>query len=115
MSLFPHPIYDHVNFKLPSFPYWTLYILECENNYLYVGITRESVCHRYFLHKSRKGAESTIKHRPINILKIISTNEKSHSKMAINYENRCVRLCQVLVKNKKILGGHIKPSFYHKP
>jgi len=30
-------------------------------------------------------------------------------------DNRYVRFCQVLVKNKKILGGHIKPSFYNKP
>ena len=112
MSLFKHPIYDHYNFKFASFPYWTLYILLCENNYIYAGITRMSVYERYCYHKKGKGAICTAKHKPINILKIISTNEQNHSKMAINYENRCVDLCKLLVKNKKVLGGYISVNNY---
>jgi predicted GIY-YIG superfamily endonuclease len=108
-------IFEHKNYRLLSYPYWTLYVLKCENDVIYIGITTKSVFRRYWEHKRGKGALSTKLNKPITILRIISTEETDQSKMAINYENRYVRLCQVLVKNKKILGGHIKPSFYNKP
>lgn len=113
MSLFNDSVYDHVNYKYASYPYWTLYILECENNFIYVGITRCSVYHRYYKHKKRKGALSTKMYQPIRILKIISTLETEQSKAAVNYENRCVRLCKILLKNKKILGGYMYPKDYY--
>lgn len=65
MSLFNESIYDHINYKYSSYPYWTLYILECENNFIYIGITRRAVIKRYNKHIKGTGALSTKLHKPI--------------------------------------------------
>ena len=91
---------------------WKLYFLLCENNVIYIGITRRyKVENRIKKHIKGKGAIATKKNKPIKLLKVIDTNEIEQSNAAKLYENNAVRLCNILCKNHKILGGNSK----HKP
>ena len=85
---------------------WKLYFLLCENNIIYIGITRRfKVENRIKKHIKGKGAKITKLNKPIKLLKVIDTKELNQSIAAKNYENRAVKLCKKLCKNHKITGG----------
>jgi predicted GIY-YIG superfamily endonuclease len=91
---------------------WKLYFLLCENNVIYVGITKRiKVENRIKKHIKGRGAISTKYNKPIKLIKVIDTGELNQSIAAKNYENRAVKLCMILCKNHKILGG----INYYKP
>ena len=46
---------------------WALYLLECENGYLYAGISND-VERRFIQHQKGKGAKFTRINRPLKIL-----------------------------------------------
>ena len=46
---------------------WYVYILLCEHNYLYTGITQD-IEKRFGLHSAGKGAKFTQKNKPIKVV-----------------------------------------------
>jgi fructose-1,6-bisphosphatase/inositol monophosphatase family enzyme len=44
----------HYNYLIPSSPFWTIYILLCDEKEIYVGITRQPVIRRILEHKKGK-------------------------------------------------------------
>ena len=69
---------------------WSLYILLCENDFLYTGIARD-VEARFLLHKSGKGAKFTQKNKPIKIVyteKFASRSEASKREWEIKQMTR---------------------------
>lgn len=96
-------------FQERHFITWKLYFLLCENNVIYIGITRRfKVENRLKKHFKGKGALATKKNKPIKLLKVIDTGELNQSNAAKNYENRAVSLCNIFCKNYIILGGNSK-------
>lgn len=100
-------IYKKYNLVYPSTsPFYILYVILCENNILYVGITK-NIKKRMFQHffANKKKCKTTANNKAKMLLKILITNEKDTSNMAKKYENRYVKLCNKIVKNYKIYGG----------
>jgi predicted GIY-YIG superfamily endonuclease len=96
-------------FQERHFITWKLYFLLCENNVIYIGITRRfKVENRIKKHIRGKGAVATKFNKPIKLLKVIDTTQLNQSIAARNYENRAVSLCTRLCKNHKIMGGNSK-------
>jgi predicted GIY-YIG superfamily endonuclease len=60
---------------------WQLYLLELENNNLYVGITR-NVIQRFEQHRSGTGSQWTSRHKPLRILRYVDTGLTSESEAA---------------------------------
>ncbi len=60
---------------------WYLYLLECENGYLYCGITN-NVEQRFAKHQQGKGAKFTRINRPIRILGVESFESRSAASIA---------------------------------
>lgn len=46
----------------------TVYVLECEDNYFYVGKTRRKVSERILEHLSENGSQWTILHKPVKLI-----------------------------------------------
>jgi predicted GIY-YIG superfamily endonuclease len=101
-------LYDDINDDkyIVHYPYWCLYVLLLVNGDLYVGITRRSVAKRFHQHYSKGGSVTTKAFKPIQILKMIPTNFINVSNAA-HLENRCVRLCNTLIKNRTTFGGYM--------
>ena len=96
-------------FELRHFITWKLYFLLCENNVIYVGITRrKKVENRIKKHIKGNAAIATKINKPIKLLKIIDTHTLIQSIAAKKFENRAVALCMIFCKNYKILGGNSK-------
>ncbi|MDX8335021.1 MULTISPECIES: GIY-YIG nuclease family protein [Cetobacterium] len=55
---------------------WYVYILRCENNSLYTGITTD-VKKRFLQHSNGKGAKYTRVHKPIKIEAVFITENRS--------------------------------------
>lgn len=60
---------------------WQLYLLELENNNLYVGITR-NVTQRFEQHRAGMGSQWTSRHKPLRILRHVDTGLTSESEAA---------------------------------
>jgi len=90
-------------FQKKNYPKWVIYFLLLNDDEIYVGITSIGVKKRIKKHIKGKGSIHT-KNKKIQLLKIISINTESQS-IAAKLENRAARLCQKLIKNKKIWGG----------
>ena len=60
---------------------WSLYLLECENGYLYAGISTD-VERRFLQHQSGKGAKFTRINRPVRILGQKSFSGRSETSVA---------------------------------
>lgn len=102
-------------FQERHFVTWKLYFLLCENNVIYIGITKRfKIENRINKHIRGKGAIATKQNKPIKLLKVIDTTELSCSKAANNYENRAVSLCKIFCKNHQILGGNASSKKYQK-
>lgn len=117
LNLFDYHVSDE--YKI-NHPFHVIYILLLSNNDLYVGITTQPVVKRLNQHinptRKKRGSITTKTFKPIKILKIIPTNFISQSQAA-HLENRCVRLCNVLIHNRTTYGGYMyyKKSGDHSP
>jgi putative endonuclease len=60
---------------------WYLYLLECENGYLYAGITTD-VERRYEAHRRGKGARFTRINPPLRILGVTQFDDRSAASVA---------------------------------
>jgi len=60
---------------------WSLYLLECENGYLYAGIST-NVERRFLQHQSGKGAKFTRINMPVRILGQKSFSGRSEASVA---------------------------------
>jgi putative endonuclease len=60
---------------------WFLYLLECENGYLYSGISTD-VERRFLHHQQGKGAKFTRINRPLRILGVESHKSRSSASVA---------------------------------
>ncbi|MBT4607122.1 MAG: GIY-YIG nuclease family protein [Thiotrichales bacterium] len=60
---------------------WYLYLLECENDYLYCGISTD-VEQRFQNHQQGKGAKFTRINRPIRILGVERFGNRSEASIA---------------------------------
>ncbi len=85
--------YNHgKNYSTPLKPVikgmWVVYVLKCENNTFYVGIT-QNVKKRIVDHITGKGSDFTNKNKPIRVIKKIKTftDEKG---LATVFENNVV-------------------------
>ena len=82
---------------------YTLYILSCENGFLYTGIA-VNVEKRFELHQKGKGAKFTQKNKPI---KIIYTEKFKNRSTALKRE------AEIKKMDRKQKDDIIKKSFKH--
>ena len=85
-------------------PYY-VYMLRCENDILYTGITTD-VKRRFYEHKkvngSKKGAKFTKSHKPEKIEMVWKTNSKSDAlKLEIRIKSLDKNDKELLIKNNK--------------
>ena len=77
---------------------WQLYLLELENNNLYVGITR-NVIQRFEQHRSGTGSQWTSRHKPLRILR--------HADTGLTSESEAARIEDALtVQTMELFGRH---------
>lgn len=82
---------------------WQLYLLELENNNLYVGITRH-VEKRFEQHRSGGGSQWTSQHKPLRILRYVDTGLTSESE-ATRIEDALTVQTMELFGRHRVRGG----------
>ncbi|GAA5021692.1 hypothetical protein GCM10025794_08380 [Massilia kyonggiensis] len=82
---------------------WQLYLLELENNNLYVGITRD-VDKRFEQHRSGKGSLWTTQHKPLRLLRYVDTGLTSESE-ATRIEDALTVQTMELFGRHRVRGG----------
>ena len=81
--------------KLKKTDYYT-YILLCENNILYTGITTD-YRRRFEEHIDRKGAKFTKSHKPQRIVAIWKTNSRSNASKLESLIKKLDKKCKILL------------------
>lgn len=82
---------------------WKLYLLELENNNLYVGITRD-VDKRFEQHRSGTGSQWTSRHKPLRLLRYVNTGLTSESE-ATRIEDALTVQTMELFGRHRVRGG----------
>ena len=81
--------------------FWYVYILQCENDSFYVGIST-NVHQRFLMHQSERGAVFTRKFSPVSIL----WQEKHNSRASAHRRERQIKGWS-RVKKKALISGII--------
>jgi predicted GIY-YIG superfamily endonuclease len=81
---------------------WTLYVLECQHGYKYVGITKD-INRRMHEHSIGEGAHLTKLHKPLRLIGTYELGTMSYEEA--EYYEYAYTLRQVITKSSKWRGG----------
>lgn len=87
---------------------WELYVLLCEGDYIYVGVST-FVDHRIWKHNKGKGAVFTRNHKPVGLLKRVMLNTKRYDVAEVYENNQTVDIAKVF-GHSNVRGGRYMDS-----